>query len=541
MPSGIMLWTGIYAAVTVLILSFFPAYAPFSSFTWTFISVSILSTIARLIYLIVLYPIFFTPFKNIPMPPGRSLLTGHFAQLKKEPAGFCSRRWTQEIPNNGLIRYYFFTNFERLLVTTPKIFSEILVSKSYDFEKPTEVKASLEQVLGNGILIAEGDVHRRQRRILNPAFSFRHVKDLYPIFWNKGAEMVNAIENSIKSQPSNVIQISSWASRTTLDIIGIAGMDHDFNAINDPNNRLNMEYKKMFSDPTGTAMLLRFLSFTVDSRLGTLIPTKRNREVDEGAAYVRSICQQMIDAKRAKMTKGESRSVDILSVALESGGFSDAELINQMMTFLAAGHETTATALQWTAYALCKHPTIQSRLRDEIRSALPPLTATTTETPTISASLIDSLPYLNAVCSEVLRFYAPVPMTVRAAVRDTTLDGTFIPKGTVLTISPAATNHNPELWGADAGTFDPERWMGAGKAKQGGAENNYAFMTFLHGPRSCIGSAFSRGELACLVACLVGKFEMELLEPEKELDIKSGVTAPPRDGVVAKVRVVEGW
>ncbi|KAK2798730.1 hypothetical protein FQN50_008768 [Emmonsiellopsis sp. PD_5] len=537
MPSGFMLWTGAYAAVAVVILSFFPAYAPFSSFTWTFISVSILCSIARVVYRVVLYPIFFTPFKNIPMPPGRGLFTGHFAMLRKEPGGFCSRRWTQEIPNNGLIRYYFFSNFERLLVTTPKIFSEILVSKSYDFEKPMEVRASLEQALGDGILIAEGDVHRRQRRILNPAFSFRHVKDLYPIFWNKGAEMVNAIENSIKSQPSNVIQISSWASRTTLDIIGIAGMDHDFNAINDPNNRLNMEYRKMFSEPSGAALLFRFISFAVHPRLSTLLPTKRNREVHEGASYVRSICQQMIDAKRAKMEKGESRSVDILSVALESGGFSDAELINQMMTFLAAGHETTATALQWTAYALCKHPTIQSRLRDEIRSALPSLTTDTS----ISASLIDSLPYLNAVCSEVLRFYAPVPMTVRAAVRDTTLDGNFIPKGTVLTIAPAATNHNPQLWGADAGTFDPERWMGAGQAKQGGAENNYAFMTFLHGPRSCIGAAFSRGELACLVACLVGRFEMELLEPEKELDIKSGVTAGPRDGVVVKVRVVEGW
>ncbi|OJD11453.1 hypothetical protein AJ78_07780 [Emergomyces pasteurianus Ep9510] len=511
MSSRFALWIGFPFVVTALATSYFPTYSIRESFALTFIVLSI----------------------------GRSIWNGHFESLVKLPGGCSSRKWMQEVPNSGLLRYYLIANSERILVLSAKALGEVLVSKCDDYIKPSHVKVLLESKIGKGILLTEGEHHRYQRKLLQPAFSFRHVKTLYPIFWNKGIEMANAIVKSLELSPEKpkVIRVSDWANRITLDIIGLAGMDHDFDSIHNPMNRLHMEYRKVFREPSKLTMFLQFSSLLISPRLFTHLPLKHNRKVEEGVQYIRSICKQIVLEKRQKMERKETGGVDILSIAMESGGFTNEQLVDQMMTFLAAGHETTASALQYVIYALCKHSKIQTRLREEIRSSLSSISF---DSPTpIASSLIDSLPYLHAVCSETLRFYSPVPFTVREAVRDTMLLDTFIPKGTNITIAPAATNHDPDLWGPDAGIFNPERWMGPGKTNSGGATNNYAFLTFIHGPRSCIGSTFARSELACLVAVMVGRFEMELLEPEKELIIKKGGVAAPEDGVVVKLKVVE--
>lgn len=353
--------------------------------------------------------------------------------------------------------------------------------------------------------------------------------------------MVQRIESTIKELPAEkkVVEIKDWASRATLDIIGVAGMDRDFEALQHPNNTLNRHYRKSIGEPERHIRIILALAFFIHPKLSTLLPIQFNRDINEGAKAIRAECRHMIAAMKAKLEKGETMGVDILSVAMQSGGFSDENLVDQMMTFLLAGHETTSTALQWVVYALCKHPSIQTRLRSEIREKLP---SSLREDPSqITAAQIDSLPYLNAVCNEVLRFHPPVPLTARKAIRETIVDNQPIPKGTGVIMCTETINRNPEYWGPDAGVFDPERWLVPGRAKTGGAENNYALLTFIHGPRSCIGQGFSKSELACLVAAMVGRFEMELEDPEKELKIGSGITQAPLDGVRARIKVLEGW
>lgn len=210
-----------------------------------------------------------------------------------------------------------------------------------------------------------------------------------------------------------------------------------------------------------------------------------------------------------------------------------------MMTFLGAGHETTSTALQWCVYVLCKHPDVQTRLREEIRANLPPISTENPQPP--AATDIDNLPYLNAVCNEVLRYHPSVPATIRCASRDTTIIGEPIPKGTLFLIAPEIIGKSKELWGPDADKFNPERWLGPGRANNGGADSNYANLTFLHGPRSCIGQGFAKAELACMVAVVVGKYHMELKNPNAPLEIRQQATVCPKDGVLAKFTNIEGW
>lgn len=355
--------------------------------------------------------------------------------------------------------------------------------------------------------------------------------------------MVKLIQQDIESRESsedNTIQVRNWASRATLDIIGVAGMDHDFNSLQDPDNILYKNYQRIFVSPNLVTKIL----FVVAMLLGSLdlistLPTQRNKDIGEGGEVVREVARQMIRQKKAKMEDPNATTgIDIVSVAMKSGSFDEENLVDQLMTFLGAGHETTATAMQWAVYALCKNPEVQTRLREEIRANIPSISA---EKPTIDAATIDNLPYLNAVCNEILRFHPSVPTTIRTAVKDTTLAGKVVPKGTFLIISPEILNHMEELWGPEADKFNPDRWMGPGKVNTGGANSHYAFLTFLAGPRSCIGQGFAKSELACLLAATVGRFKMELKYPDKKLEIREGATVSPKDGVLAKFTPLEGW
>ena len=386
-----------------------------------------------------------------------------------------------------------------------------------------------------------------QRKNLMPAFAYRHIKDLYPVFWTKSREMVLAMTISMereKPEPIHdikqapVVELGGWTSRATLDIIGVAGMGQDFNAIQDPNTELSVTYRKVFQ-PSAQAQFLALLGFFLPAWFLRALPVQRNEDVETAANTVKKVCRQLIQQKKQKLDNKEKRvDVDILSVALESGGFTDENLVDQLMTFLVAGHETTATAMVWAIHALCQNPQYQARLREEIRANLPPIDDASTP---VTDKVLERLPFLQAVCNEVLRVHSPVPLTLREAANDTSIIGQHVPKGTKIILAAGAVNLSTELWGPDAADFNPDRWMGPSRTNSGGAKSNYAFMTFLHGPRSCIGQAFAKAEFACLLASLVGRFQMELEDPEKVIEIKGGATARPKDGLPVRMRRVEGW
>ncbi|KAM0332611.1 hypothetical protein ACHAQA_002895 [Verticillium albo-atrum] len=511
-------------------------------FLGAFAGTWLLSLLAWAIGAVFLWPKFFSPLRSLPEPKGNHWLLGQFPRIGAEATGLPMIDWVNNIPHEGIIRYLGFMNQERLLISSPKALADVLVTRNYDFEKPNSIRWSIGRILGIGVLLAEGDEHRFQRKNLMPAFAFRHVKDLYPVFWNKAREGVAALSEHVSraaaapdSTGSTVVEISGWASRVTLDIIGVAGLGRDFGAIRDPNNTLARTYEFVFK-PNKQAQILAILGLLLPGPIVNALPLKRNGDIAQASSVIRATCRDLIAEKKGQKVRG----TDILSVALESGAFTDENLVDQMMTFLAAGHETTASAMTWAVYLLCLHPDVQSRLRDEVRRSLP---SPDTDTP-VSAPDIDRLPYLAAVCAEVLRYYAPVPMTLRETARDTTIDGVAVPRGTRIVLCPWSVNKDPALWGADAASFRPERWLGAG-AGSGGASSNFAYMTFLHGPRSCIGQAFAKAEFACILATWVGRFEFGLADraeyDETKMEIKGGVTARPAKGLRVHTRVVDGW
>ncbi|KAL8921051.1 MAG: hypothetical protein Q9208_005942 [Pyrenodesmia sp. 3 TL-2023] len=468
---------------------------------------------------------------------------GHFWQMMETGPGDVLRSWANNVPHHGVIRYLDFFNLERVAIVSPTALAEVLVHNCYDFEKPPQLRKGISRILGSGLFLSEGEVHKRQRKYLMPAFAYRHVKNLYPTFWNKSTELVAAIVASARgsrggaSDEGMSIEVNEWASRATLDIIGQGGFGQSFNAIQDPDNALSQTYRNMFK-PGRVGQILGILGFLLPQWIVRRLPFLRNDKMQRSSNFLRSFCRSSIESKRQQAQADSASDLDILTVAMHSGAFSDEDLVDQMMTFLAAGHETTASALTWAVYLLAKHQQIQNPLRDEVRSLLPhPLENADA---IVTSETIEKMSYLNTVCREVLRLFPPVAVTIRVAVKDTTICGHYIPQGTTIMIPPWAVNGNTELWGPDAADFKPERWQRntSGPSSTETLSTNYQFLTFLHGPRSCIGQSFAMGEFQCLVAAWVGAFETELQDPDFVPVIKGGITAKPRDGLHVRVRPV---
>ncbi|MCJ1462021.1 hypothetical protein MMC07_000621 [Pseudocyphellaria aurata] len=513
------------------------------------------------VWQVIIYPKLLSPIRHLPRPSGASFFNGHLREITLRPSEKPFQRWINETPNDGLIYYNYLFNAERIFVTSPEALDEVLVHKCYDFVKPRPIAEGLRQLLGDGILLAEGEEHKvcreqhsknnynnnetaqLQRKILMRAFNSQHVKGLYPVFWMKSREMVDAITQI--SQPKGtapvrdlknaaVVEISDWTSRATLDIIGLAGMGDDFNAIGDPTSELAAAYRSVLST-RDASRILSILYFFVPFWFLKTLPFRRNLTTFQAANTIRRTCRQLINKKRNVLNHKEDHA-DILATALTPGAFTDDHLVNQMMTFLAAGHETTATAVTWGVHLLCLNADVQTHLRKEIKGNIPSIADID-----IASQKLDCLPYLHAVCNEILRIKPPLPLTVREAGKDTTILGTFIPKGTRIILAPAAVNQSASLWGANPEKFNPNRWMSLGKTETGGAKSKYSFLTFLHGPRSCIGQSFAKAEFKCLLAALVGRFEMELEDADREIETDMGFTLKPKDGLRVRMRPIEGW
>ena len=228
------------------------------------------------------------------------------------------------------------------------------------------------------------------------------------------------------------------------------------------------------------------------------------------ASAVRTIRAGIFERIQSLRFKPASTQPNIASVALSSGSFSDADVLEQMLTFLVAGHDTTSSAFSWCILKLCQHPDMQAKMRYDAS-------------------------YLSAFCKEVLRRHTPVINSQRQAAVDTFIGDQFVPKGTNLDLVPYLMNTDRRYWGDDAMEFRPERWV---EDASGGVSTNYANSTFLHGPRSCIGERFSRLELEVMLTAWVKAFQTELVGDKSDLSLEHSPPFKPKRIVV---RISKRW
>ncbi|ENH63244.1 Cytochrome P450 97B3, chloroplastic [Fusarium oxysporum f. sp. cubense race 1] len=262
-------------------------------------------------------PRFISPLRHIPTPGGNHWLWGHGMKLYREP--YCSpvREWNETVPNHGFLRYLGFFNAERIVLTSPEALHEVLEAGRF---------------LGIGLILSEGDAHKLQRRSMNPALAPRNIKALYPLFWNKTREMIERIT----ADRLETVEVVEWASRITLDLIGVAGLGRDFGAIQDGQNEMVKTYNIVFQ-PSAQARMLHLIESLVPAWVLTALPIKLNSDMSQAARSIRETCRDIISSKQKKQKEKKLDDMDIISAAIRTGTFTEDGLIDQAMTLLAAG------------------------------------------------------------------------------------------------------------------------------------------------------------------------------------------------------------
>lgn len=377
---------------------------------------------------------------------------------------------------------------------------------------------------------------------MTPAFNIRNIRSLYGLMWHKTGILLDGLSSENKKKGE--VEMSAWASRLTLDIIGPAALSRDFQSLTSNDDRIADAFSAVL-DPSPKMVMFLGLNILFPQWITQNLPLDANKIIDRECGFLRGVCSSVLKEKHEALMKKEKNSgeeeTDILSNIIGTGEFTDDEIIDQMLTFLAAGHETTASALTWTTYMLCQHKDIQLKLREEIRNTIE---SSNTQ---ITHDVLEGMPYLNGVCEEILRLYPTVPTTIREAQRKTTVAGCVIPAGTLIVLPVYAINRNPRFWGPDADKMVPERWIdtladGTKRPnKNGGSSSNFCEITFLHGQRSCIGRDFAKAELRCAIAGMFGKFDVEMVRPNEHITVSGAVTTKPREGMHLKLKELAGW
>ncbi|KAK9368065.1 cytochrome P450 [Lipomyces kononenkoae] len=500
-----------------------------------------LGIICRGLYYWLIHPFYFSKFSRLPQPKTKlHWLWGHYAHPAED--GQHALDWSEENPEADLLLTYGMMNSERIMTISPRAVMEVLQTQAYTFVKPPYIARSLNGILGNGILFAEGEVHKHQRKVLMPAFAYSHVKSLAPVFMEESARFVKLLREKVRvskldsADKDPEIDVAKNLSSLTLDIIYRAGLGIQFNALESPENELAKAYDRIFSPKDSSERIVFLLQSLIPGF--KYFPIERNLNLWRARQTIDKFASDAIkakianhelrkDAKEARVDK----EVDILSVMIDEGNdeWTVQSMMDQLLTFLVAGHETTASAVMLALYHLSLNQPVQDKLRDELHTMFPGGSDSVK-----TYEDIESLTYLNNVVRELLRVQPPVAGTVRMAKEDTYITGKFIPKGTILVIPIVAHNKSRTLWGEDAREFNPDRWDG----RQ--ANNIMAFLTFLQGPRSCIGRRFAEIEFKSILLSLIGNFKFALKEG-RTIQFKTGVTYRPVGGMPLVVTPISGW
>jgi len=539
-----------------------------------------------------------SPLSLLRGPPCPSFFMGNLMEMHDQENNNLVAEW--EAAYGSTFVYRGFIGGCRLMTTDPVAVAHIL-GNAYEYPKPDFVRDSLATMAAghDGLLTVEGDAHKRQRKILTPAFSSSHIKSLTPIFWGSAkklrdiwlhtASQADGKETNESKSKSSVppgyarVDALMWLGRATLDAIGLAGFGYHFNSLTDDNNELAQAFGVIFS----TARKFRVMTilqvwfpFLRRFRRNNAVMTQAHETMRRiGLELIEERSRAVIEEQR-QVLSGKSGEIDgdktilgrdILSVLIRSNIATSAsqnmsvnEVLCQISTFIAAGHETTSSALTWCLYALVQNPLVQRKLRAALRDVERDLQLEHAGLEESDPQLhqqtltdrISKCEYLDWVVRETLRLHAPITSTMRVCMRDEDeipvtsegangehggggcmdkngkrLYGIRVKKWDIITIPIQAINKSQALWGEDARSFKPERWAqppSTAKAIPGLYSNTLTFLNGnpLDGNRACIGYKFALIEMKIFLYTLLKDIEFRQ-EPSMVIEKKVNVVTRP--------------
>ncbi len=399
-----------------------------------------------------------------------------------------------------------------LMVSDPDGVKHVLLDNAANYVKSIQSQRLTKPALGNGLVTSEGPSWRFQRRVTAPMFSPRHIVEFAPVMADAAAEM---IERWSALPDGAEIDAADEMMRLTYEIISRTLFSND----------VTMQYGKMsealavYLETQGRVDILRTMG------MPNWVPTPSNMRARGPLRFFRKELQGLVGQRRAqlKSNPGGARH-DFLTMLLTArdpeGGalFGEAEVFDNVMTFVFAGHETTSNALAWTLYLLSQFPGTDKRVALEAR-----------DTRGSEPSDLSGLDYMRMVLEESMRLYPPVPIVSRDSIGPDVVGPIAIRPKTSVMIAPWILHRHRRLWD-DPDYFDPERFSPGRKEKI----HRFAYIPFGAGPRVCIGMGFAMQEAMIILATILRHFRLELAAGHP-VEPQARVTLRPKYGLKMRV------
>jgi cytochrome P450 len=396
--------------------------------------------------------------------------------------------------------------FEVLLVGAPELAHALLVTEADDFVKSYGLSLFARPILGDGLLTSEHALHKRQRRLIAPAFGKRQIAE-YAELMSERAE-----QSLTRMLAAGELDISAETMRVTLEIVGKTLFDSELaDAASEIGNALTEAMECVMGTMAAAVPLPPF------------VPSPRNIRLARAKRRLDAVVYDLIRARRAHPT---SRS-DLLSLLLaardeDGSAMSDRQVRDEVMTALLAGHETTANALTWTLILLARHPEQRSEVEAELDRVLAGRPAQIEDLP--------ALPRTFATFKEAMRLYPPVYLLGRRALRATALCGYPVAKNQVVLIATYGMHRRADLY-PQPESFDPSRFLPAREEQL----PRQAFLPFGAGARTCIGNHFALLEGQLLLARWLARARFELVSDAAEIALEPLITLRPKGPVRMRV------
>ncbi|XRQ11195.1 cytochrome P450 [Actinomadura welshii] len=379
------------------------------------------------------------------------------------------------------------------VLSRPEHAEHVLVANQGNYVKAFTYRP-LRAVLGDGLLTSEGDTWRRHRRVVQPVFAQRHVVGFAP-------QIVETAAAAVERWPDGVmLDAAGELRRMTLDIVGRA-----------------LFGSELAGEAGQTGRSLEALQRGAVA--GTFLPgTLAKRELYQRVPGLGGALGQL-DGLVRRVVHGSSSGGELLHLLKERGEFTEAELHDEVLTLLLAGHETTAASLAWTFVLLSRYPAARERLEREVDEVLGGGVP--------RAEDVDRLPWTRAVLEEAMRIYPPAWTIERDAVEDDDIAGVRVPAGSTVAVPPYLLHRNVEFWPNPEG-FQPERFLGETERPR------YAYLPFGGGRRICVGAGFAMLE-AVLVLATVSRSHRLDLAPGMAVPGRAEITLRPAGPVPMRV------
>ncbi|WP_411075598.1 cytochrome P450 [Streptomyces sp. cmx-4-7] len=370
---------------------------------------------------------------------------------------------------------------------------QVLAGESANFRKDNAFYQEVRESFGNGLLTSQDEDYLRQRRLVQPLFTRRRVDGYAAAV----AAEVTTLTGEWRDGGAESVDVLQEMARLALRAVARILFGTDVDAAVEIVER---------SFPELGAYVLRRGYSPLNVPRGWPTPGNRRAAAVHRALY--EVCDRII-AERRTSGRAPDGGDDLLTLLVgaesaEDGSFDATELREQVLVFLLAGHETTATSLGFALHLLGLHPEAQKRAREEVDRVLAGRTP--------GAADLDALPYVTQVLKEAMRLFPAAPVIGRRAVAATEIGGVAIPAGADVVVAPWVTHRHPDYW-EDAERFDPDRFTPEAEA----ARPRYAWFPFGGGPRACIGQHFSMLESVIALAMILQRYGFEAVDTEVPL------------------------